>query len=353
MVRPVSAVTARMRRDETIATISHAAGGRAAKGRRPRVVAFGECMLRLSTHARIEFADSVDVHIGGSESNVSVALAQLGWDARWFSALPDTPLGRRVANDLHAHGVDVSGVRCVDGARVGLFFVEIAQPPRSTTVWYDRADSAAAKLKPADLDPSVLDGADYAVVGGVTAAIGAGPRAVALRFATETTVRGAKVCVDVNYRPRPWSEDEAASAIVELLGVGDIVVCSSRDAERLWALDGDSTEVVTHLHEAHAPNAELVVLTIGSDGAVASCADGLVLEQPAYPTTVVERIGAGDAFVGGLLWGLEARDVSEALRAGELAAAPKCTLRGDYLLITASEFEQRFDDNERREAVVR
>ena len=319
--------------------------------RKPRVVTLGETMLRLSTHARLDRADELDVHVAGSESNVAVALAQLGWNAAWFSALPDTPTGRRVANDVAACGVDVSRIRWVDGGRVGLFFVEFAEPPRSTTVWYDRSNSAAAALEPDDLDVGILEGADYAVVSGITGGIGHGARALARRFAAEAARRGAKVCVDVNYRPRLWEQVEAAPATADLIGAADIVVCSARDADRLWNIDGDPHDAVLHLREAYAARADLVVLTIGGDGAIASLPDGSLVEQRAYPATVVDRIGAGDAFVAGLLWGLEARDVAEALRAGALAAALKCTMRGDHLLTTPQEFLQHLDDRRRQEVV--
>jgi 2-dehydro-3-deoxygluconokinase len=320
--------------------------------RKPRVATLGETMLRLSTHDRLDRAAGLDVHVAGSESNVAVALAQLGWDAAWFSALPPTAPGRRVTNELAACGVDVSKVRWVEGARVGTFFVEIAESPRRTTVWYDRAGSAAAELQPDDFDASILDGVDYAVVCGITAGIGDGARALALRFASEAASRSAKVCVDVNYRPRLWGVDEAAPAIAELAGRADILVCSAPDAAALWSIEGEPRDAVLELREAHGANAELVVLTTGADGAVAALPDGTVLEQRAYPTTVVDRIGAGDAFVAGLLWGLEARDVQEALRAAALAAALKCTLRGDHLLITPEEFLQHLDERQHR-AVVR
>jgi 2-dehydro-3-deoxygluconokinase len=319
---------------------------------KPRVLALGEAMLRLSTPDRLQRVTRLDLHIAGSESNVTVALAQLGWDAVWFSALPDTPLGRRVTAELHACGVDVSTVRWVADGRVGLFFVEFAEPPRQTTVWYDRASSAAAALEPDDLDPSVLDGADYAVVSGITAGLGRGVRELALRFAAEARARGAKVCVDVNFRPRLWDATSAAPAIAQLAGAADIVVCSARDAERLWGVDDDPRAAVLRLRDEHFPSAELVVLTIGADGALAAQRDGTVLEQPAYTSTVVDRIGAGDAFLAGLLWGLEARDLAEALRAGALAAALKCTMRGDLLLVTPQEFVRQLDDRQ-SELVVR
>jgi 2-dehydro-3-deoxygluconokinase len=309
-------------------------------------------MLRLSTHDRLQNVERLDVHVAGSESNVAVALAQLGWHSVWFSALSDSPLGRRVATELTACGVDVSNVRWVDGSRVGLFFIELAEPPRNTTVWYDRAASAAAALEPDDLDPSLLDGADYAVVCGITSGLGPGARQLALRFVAEARERGAKVCVDVNYRPRLWDEATAALAIGELAGCADVVVCSARDAESLWAIGDDPQAAVLRLRDEHAPDAELVVLTTGADGAVAAQRDGTILEQAAYTASIVDRIGAGDAFLAGLLWGLEARDVDEALRAGALAAALKCTMRGDHLLITQQEFLHHLDDPQ-RQAVVR
>jgi 2-dehydro-3-deoxygluconokinase len=301
-------------------------------------------MLRLSTHDRLDGADRLDVHVAGSESNVAVALAQLGWEACWLSALPDTPPGRRVANELRACGVDVSHVRWVESGRVGLFFVEFGGPPRKTTVWYDRAGSAAAALGPDALDPAVLEGADYAVVSGITAGISSSTRELAQSFAGEARTQGAKVCVDVNFRPRLWGADEAAPVLAELVAAADIVVCSARDADQLWSVDCPPREAVVRFRDLYAPNSELVVLTTGADGAVASSADGDVLEQRAYPTTMVDRIGAGDAFVAGLLWGLAARDLAEALRAGALAAAVKCAMRGDHLLTTPAEFVQLLDD---------
>jgi 2-dehydro-3-deoxygluconokinase len=128
----------------------------------------------------------------------------------------------------------------------------------------------------------------------------------------------------------------------------DVVVSGAHDAEVVWGVGGDPRDAVVQLRRYRAPAAELVVLTTGSDGAVASLADGTVVEQPAYPTTVVDRVGAGDAFVAGLLWGLEGHGGAEALRAGALAAALKCTMRGDLLRITEDEFREHFDGGQTR-----
>jgi 2-dehydro-3-deoxygluconokinase len=177
-------------------------------------------------------------------------------------------------------------------------------------------------------------------------------RSLALRFAAEARARGAKVCVDVNYRPRLWDEVAAAHATAELASAADVVVCSARDAQRLWGIGGDPRDAILRLRSALAARAELVVLTRGADGAVAALPDGATLEQAAYPATVVDRIGAGDAFVAGLLWGLEARDVGEALRAGAVAAALKCTMTGDHLLTSEQELLRHLDESQ-RQAVLR
>jgi 2-dehydro-3-deoxygluconokinase len=321
--------------------------------RAPRLVALGETMLRLSTERSLDRADSLAVNVAGSESNVAVALAGLGWDVSWLSALPSSPLGRRIADELRGAGVDVAPVRWVDdpASRVGLLFVEHAPPPRRTIVWYDRTGSAASALGPGDLDPAVLDGAGYALVSGITPGLGEGPRALALRFADEARSRRARVCVDVNYRAKLWTAHLAAPLIAELVGRADVVVCGARDAEALWGIGGDPRDAVVRLRRARAGTAEIVVLTTGSDGAVASCADGTVIEQPAFPTTVVDRVGAGDAFVAGLLWGLEQGDQAEALRAGALAAALKCTVHGDVLRMTSGEFREHLGGGQTRMVV--
>jgi 2-dehydro-3-deoxygluconokinase len=321
--------------------------------RAPRLVALGETMLRLSTERSLDRADSLAVNVAGSESNVAVALAALGWDVSWVSALPASPLGRRIADELRGAGVDVAPVRWVDdpAARVGLLFVEHAPPPRRTTVWYDRAGSAASALGPGDLDPAVLEGAGYALVSGITPGLGDGPRALAFRFAEEARARGARVCVDVNYRAKLWAAARAAPVIAELVAGADVVVCGAHDADVLWGIGGDARDAVVRLRRERAAAAAIVVLTTGSDGAVASCADGTVIEQPAYPTTVVDRVGAGDAFVAGLLWGLEQGDPSGALRAGALAAALKCTVHGDVLRMTAGELREHLGGGQTRMVV--
>jgi 2-dehydro-3-deoxygluconokinase len=322
------------------------------RGNAPRVVTLGEAMLRMSTRDRLERATSLTVHVAGAEANVAAAMAQLGWRATWLSRLPDVPAGRRVANELALAGVDVSHITWTDSGRVGLFFAEFAARPRSTMVWYDRADSAATRLCPDDLNPEVLDRATYAVLSGITPAISASARRLSEVFVAEARQRGVTVCVDVNYRSRLWSAEAARPVILSLIAQADIVVCSARDARLLWDIDSSDDASVIEMRDRCAPQSKLLVLTDQARGCIGLSADGSVIRQAAYPVDIVDRFGAGDAFVAGLLWGLHGGTPDRALRTANAAAALKCGTAGDQLIATADELEELVT-SQPTEAIVR
>src|SRR3954454_6511374 len=164
------------------------------------VVALGEAMFRLTAPEgdRLRGADTLSVHVAGAECNVAVALARLGVSAAWVSALPESVVGRRVADEVGAAGVDLAGVSWIAGARLGLFFVDAGIPPRPTSVVYDRAGSAFAGLEA--FDAARLDGARFAVLSGITPALGAASRVLAERFVAAAAAAGARLCLDVNFR---------------------------------------------------------------------------------------------------------------------------------------------------------
>jgi 2-dehydro-3-deoxygluconokinase len=137
------------------------------------VVTVGEAMLRLSVApgTRLETAEAFDVHVAGSEANVAVALARLGRKVAWLSGLPEGPLGRRVANALTGQGVDISHVRWVPNARLGIFYVEMALAPRRVTTVYDRLDSPAARMSVDDFPWSVVGESRLVHVSGITPAL--------------------------------------------------------------------------------------------------------------------------------------------------------------------------------------
>ena len=204
----------------------------------PSVVAFGEAMLRLSAPGRelLGRTRSLDVHVGGAESNVAAALARLGTPSAWASVLPGNPLGHRVECAVAATGVDTSAVRFTEDGRVGLYFVEFGSAPRPTTVWYDRADSAFAQA--AAFEPAQLDGAHYAVISGITPALSDRAREANLAFAAEARARDVAVVLDVNYRSRLWEPEPALAGIEALVREARIVVCSARDAAAVFGIEG-------------------------------------------------------------------------------------------------------------------
>ena len=302
------------------------------------VVALGEAMLRLSApgRGRLEQAAALELHVGGAEANVAAALARLGVATAWLSALPANPLGRIVAAELARAGVDVDGIRYVEGARVGLYFVEHGSAPRSTSVWYDRAGSAFASCD--ELDLGALAGARYAVLSGITPALGQPSRRLAARFAAAAREQGAALCLDVNHRARLWTPEQAREGLAPLLAAAEVVVCAERDAQAVLGVEGSGEDALAGLHERWAPQAGLVVLTRSERGAVARHGTR-TLHVPAVATAVVDRFGAGDGFLAGLLYGLLRHDVETALRWGAALGALACTVPGDHALFGPDEVE--------------
>jgi 2-dehydro-3-deoxygluconokinase len=306
-------------------------------------VTLGEAMLRLtaSPGRRLADATALDAHVAGAEANVAAALASLGVEVRWVSALPPTPIGDRVARELAAVGVDLSAVVRLPNTRLGLFFAEPGTPPRDTRVWYDRAASAFTQLDA--FDARVLDGVEYAVVSGITPALGKRSRKLAERFSAEARERGAALCVDVNYRALLWPAQEAAATLAPLIADASVLVCAARDAQLLFGIDPDEPEPARRLREQVAPDAELVAITSGERGGEVH-AHGETVQRAAEPAQVVDRFGAGDAFTAGLLWGLlEGRDPAGSLAAATALAALKCTITGDLARIGRDELLAALD----------
>jgi 2-dehydro-3-deoxygluconokinase len=303
------------------------------------VVAFGEVLLRLSVGGGelLESAPAFDVHVAGSEANVAVALAALGHRTSWVGALPDSPLGRRVAATLRSAGVGVDDVRFVDGARLGTFYVELGDAPRPTRLVYDRAGSAFATSRTPLLPHAP---ARWAVVSGISAAVLRETPGVLTTFTDHVRAAGTRLLVDVNHRALLWSAEEARGSLSALLEHADVVVCSARDLETVFGLPADSAGAAEMLR-VWAPAAGTVVLTRGADGASAYPRAGDELHEPGVAVeTVVDPLGAGDAFVAGLLNGLLSDDLAAGLRAGVALGALARTLRGDHVHVTPAELAE-------------
>lgn len=289
-------------------------------------------MIRFSVppgHA-LHQATRFDAHLGGAESNVVIALAGLGRATAWHGAVPASPLGRWVTTPLVAAGVDVSSVVQVEGGRLGTYYVELGAAPWPTDVVYDRAGSAASTLQPADVDLHALLDTRWLHLTGITPALGPSPAATVDAVLDAAAAAGTQVLLDVNYRGKLWSTSEARAWLEPRLDHVDLLVCGRADARSVLGLDGDDDQVVREL--GRRTRSGRAVLTRGPHGATAW--DGQrPLHVDAVPATVVDRLGAGDAFDAGLLDGLLDGSLADGLRRGAALAALCLARHGDALVV--------------------
>lgn len=300
------------------------------------LVAIGEVMLRLSipSPARIETVRQLDVQIGGAEANVAAALARLGLRTAWISAVPASAWGDRIRRELTGHGIDCRGVRVVDGARVGVYFLEFGTAPRPIRVLYDRRDSAFARITPEDVDWELVRRARLVHLTGITPALGPGPRAVVERALREA----AAVSFDLNYRAALWTPAEARAFVETVLPGTRHVFMGEAEARTVLELTG-STEAVIEALARRAPKATIALLQ-GSEGSTVLAEGRLWRPGRTHTVQVVDPVGAGDAYVAGFLWAtLGGRSPQAAVDAGAAVAALKCSTWGDVALIDARDVD--------------
>jgi 2-dehydro-3-deoxygluconokinase len=300
------------------------------------LVTFGETMLRLSPPrgTRLSRVDRLDVHVGGAESNVAVAAAALGTETAWLSALPETPLGERIAHTLRGEGVDPLVTWTAEG-RVGTYYFERGGRPRGGTVVYDRAGTPIRDLAPEDLALDRVREADLCFTSGITPALSDQSAATTAALLETAGDSGTTTALDVNYRSKLWPPADARETLLGLFPAVDVLFLAERDARRVLDADGTAESVARDLATTHG--FEQVVVTRGEAGALAA-GDGTVHEQPAVETDTVDPLGSGDAFVGGYLARyLDGGDVADALAWGVATAALKRTVEGDVATLSAGE----------------
>ncbi len=306
------------------------------------LVGLGEVMLRLAARPpqRLDQATSLDVQIGGTEANVAAACARLGLRTAVISVLPsDHAWGDRTVRELTGHGVDCRGVLRPAGQRMGLYFIEYGVAPRPVRILYDRRDSAFSRLQPEDVDWSLVRQARLAHLTGVTAALGANLRAVVRRAIDEASAAQVPVSFDVNYRSRLWSPKEARDFLPEILPRVRYLFIGADDAATVFDLAGEPERVLEGMR-ALAP-AATIALTLGEAGSAVLTPAGIRRPSRRYAVTVVDRVGAGDAFAAGFLWAtLLGRDAQQAVDAATALAALKCTIWGDVSLVSRPELEE-------------
>jgi 2-dehydro-3-deoxygluconokinase len=303
------------------------------------VVTLGETMIRLSPsgYRRLEEAETLECRTGGSESNVAVALARLGLRTAWLSKLPENPLGRLISRRLSSLGVDVSHVVWSPEGRAGVYFIEPGTAPRPTRVLYDRAASAASTMTPEEMPWTVVRAARHLHLSGITPALSPSCRLVAAQAIAEARGAGATVSLDVNYRSKLWPPAEAAAVLGELIPSVDLLISTAVDAALLFDLSGPADEIARLLRDRF--RVPVAVVTLGAEGA-AACHDGGYHLAACFPVHEVDRVGAGDAFDAGLIYGYLQGDLPKGLSYGMAMAAIKHSIPGDEFVSSLAEVEE-------------
>lgn len=330
-----------------------------------KVVTFGEIMLRLAPPANLRFiqANSFDVVYGGGESNVAVSLANYGLPTEFVTRLPENDLGECALATLRKHDVGTNHI-ARGGERLGIYFLETGAVARASNVVYDRAHSSMSTIERGMIDwDDVLADAGWFHFTGITPALSQGA-ADACAEAIEAANRlGVPVSTDLNYRKKLWNYGKTAGEVMEGLVAGcDVILGNEEDAEKVFGIHPEGADVTSGEVDAASyesvgrqmmerfPRAKKIVITLrGSISASHNTWSGVMwtgerlLTAPTYEIThIVDRVGGGDSFMGGLIYGLLTYpdDDERALRFAVAASCLKHTIYGDFNLVSVEEVEK-------------
>jgi len=327
-----------------------------------RVVTFGEIMLRLKSpaHERLFQSPVLEATFGGGECNVAVSLANFGVPASFVTAVPADNIGDAAIAEARRFGVDTTFMKR-QGERLGIYFLETGSNQRPSKVTYDRAHSAIASARPGDFDwDAILDGADWFHITGITPALSQSAADLSLESVQQARAKGIPVSCDYNYRKNLWKYGRSAPDVMrELVKHVTVGIANEEDCQKSLGVDVDvdvhSGELEMEKYSQIAqrvmdefPNLEKQAITLREsrsadrNGWGACIHNGReFLSSPKYEITdIVDRVGGGDSFAAGLVYGLLAYDSDQ--KALDFATAASClkhTIAGDFNLVTVGEVE--------------
>ena len=314
------------------------------------LVTFGEMLLRLQApdFQKIEQTNSFKCYATGGEMNAGVTARRMGINVANVTKLPDNPLGRMIENKTREQGVDVTHTVWTAEGRVGIFYLEMGALPRTSNVVYDRSHSAMCSLKPGEVDwKSVLREAKVLHVSGTAPALSDSCAATVKEAFVAAKECGCEVSVDLNYRAKLWSEEKAGKIMSELMEYIDILITTEEDCERVFKISGnDYDEVATKIQDTFGT--KVVVITLRENVTVLrntwtarAYRDGEVFDDIVYDIELVDRVGGGDAFTGGFLFGYInfVKDLKKAVQYGNAASSLKQTIPGDVNWATREEVD--------------
>jgi len=330
-----------------------------------KIVTFGEIMLRLATpeHQRFTQVTSFNASFGGGEANVAVSLANFGLPTQFITRLPKNDIGQSVLMELRKHGVGTDHI-ITGGDRLGIYFLETGAVARPSKVIYDRAHSSIAEIESGMINwEIVFRDAIWFHWTGITPAISAGAAAICLEAVKAANKMGITVSCDLNFRKNLWKWGKTASEVMPALVEGcDIILGNEEDAEKVFGIKPATADVshgdvkASHFESVcknlkqKFPRAKKIIITLrGSINADHNTWSGVLydgkklFEAPVYQIThIVDRVGGGDSFMGGLIYGLITypSDDQKALNFAVAASCLKHTIHGDFNLVSVTEVEQ-------------
>ncbi len=330
-----------------------------------KVVTFGELMLRLATPGYLRFAQATEFEatFGGGEANVAVSLANYGIPVSFVSCLPNNNIGDAAITNLRTHNVDTSHI-VRGGDRVGIYYLESGAVSRGSKVIYDRSNSSFAKLKKGGVDwNKIFEGVTWFHWTGITPAVSEGAADVCKEACEAASKKGIMISTDLNYRNKLWKWGKSAGEVMqELVSHCDIILGNEEDADMVFGIkpagvdvksghvEGAAYESVGKQLMARFPKVKKIIITLrGSVSASHNSWSGVLwdgkklFEAPTYQIThIVDRVGGGDSFMGGLIYGLITfpNDDQRALNFAVAASCLKHTIQGDFNRVTVDEVEK-------------
>ena len=326
-----------------------------------RIVTFGEIMLRLAPEGYLRFFqnDTMQATFGGGEANVAVSLANYGMDASFVTKLPNHAIGQGAVNSLRGLGVDTKDI-VRGGDRVGIYFLEKGASQRGSVCIYDRAHSAIQEASREDFDwDKIFDGADWFHFTGITPALGANLVEICIDACKAAKAKGVKISCDLNYRGKLWTRAEAREAMTKLCEYVDVCISNEEDAKDVFGIEAENTDIYGGKLDKEGYKSvakqlmdtfkfEKVAITLRSSiSANDNDWAGMLYDgenycfSKEYHLHIVDRVGGGDSFGGGLIYSLlSGKDSQSAIEFAVAASALKHSIEGDYNRVTVSEVEK-------------
>ncbi len=323
-----------------------------------KVITFGEIMMRLNPEGYRRFvqAERFEASYSGGEANVAVSLAGYGIDAAFVSKVPTHEIGQCAVNALRRYGVDTS-MMVRGGERLGLYFVEKGASQRASKVIYDRAGAAIALAQPSDFDwEKIFDGADWFHFTGITPALGGNLPQICLEACKAAKAKGLTVSCDLNYRKKLWTRDEARACMSQLVKYVDVCISNEEDAKDVFGIEAENTDIDSGKlnHEGYISVAKQLTEAFGfkkvaitlrssisandNDWAGMLYSDGNACFSPSYRMHIVDRVGGGDSFGGGLIYALlNNYSDQDAINFAVAASCLKHSIEQDFNLVSVAE----------------